>query len=324
MTSPSPGSRHTFACVFSPSAMSETTDFAVRRALLARTLGAAGVLCAGLTSPAQALRPRADSPDAAIDPLLVDTGLAARWEAAMRRDLGWAAQWQVAASRQVLDRLEAGDAEVGLFLSLPRAAHLEKEGLIHDRRKLARTEVWLVGPADDPAGIRAEKDPARAIAQILAARAAGVVNWQVDLPSGPAQPQGSDGPLAQLAAQLLAQPASPPLPAAVGGRPASPTAPIAGAPIYRLVTQAAWLRLGTAAQASATGAGNDQAGKATKSPTRAPRIWFQGHPALVLHAEVARSFRARHPGGKLLVDWLDRPLARGTLRGAAGWQNAKG
>ena len=57
---------------------------------------------------------------------------------------------------------------------------------------------------------------------------------------------------------------------------------------------------------------------------RGTRVWFQGHPALVLHAEVARSFRGKHPGGKLLVDWLDRPLARGTLRGVAGWQNAKG
>lgn len=330
MTGPKAGSRHTFACAFSPSAMSETIDSAVRRALLARTLGAMGVLWAGLASPAWALRPRADSPNVAIDPLLLDSGLAGRWGAAMRRDLGWVAQWQAAPSRQVLDLLESGDVEVGLFLSHPRAAHLEKEGLIHDRRQLARTEVWLVGPADDPAGIRTEKDPARAIAQVLAARAAGVVNWQVGLPGEPAQQQGPDSPLAQLAAQLLAQPTSPPLPAGVGGRPASPAAPmapIAGAATYRLVTQAAWLRQGAAAQASATGApgtSSDKAGKATKGQAVGPRVWFQGHPALVLHAEVARSFRAKHPGGRLLVDWLDRPLARGTLRGAAGWQNVKG
>jgi hypothetical protein len=276
--------------------MPDQIDFAVvRRALLTRTLGATGLLCAGLSAPALALHPRADSPDVAIDPLLVDSGLAGRWGAAMRRDLGWAAQWQQAASRQVLDRLESGDVEVGLFLSHPRAAHLEKEGLIHDRRRLARTEVWLVGPADDPAGIRAETDPARAIAQVLAARAAGVVNWQVGLPSEPAEQQGPDSPLAQLAAQLVTQP----------GRPAT----VAGAPTYRLVTQAAWLRQGGGAKASATGG---------------LRVWFQGHPALALHAEVARSFRAKHPGGRLLVDWLDRPLARSALRGAAGWRSVKG
>ena len=307
--------------------MSETTDFAVRRALLTRTLGASGVLCAGLSSPALALRPRADSPDVAIDPLLIDTGVAGRWGAAMRRDLGWAAQWQAAASRRVLDQLESGEVEVGLFLSLPRAAHLEKEGLIHDRRRLARTEVWLIGPADDPAGIRTEQDPARAIAQVLAARAAGVVNWQVGLPGEPAEQQGPDSPLAQLAAQLVAQTGSGSGSTGLIGKAAN-LATLAGAPTYRLVTQAAWLRQGAAAQASAAGAGagaaRDKSAKTAKGQASGTRIWFQGHPALVLHAEVARSFRAKHPGGRLLVDWLDRPLARGTLRGAAGWQNAKG
>lgn len=283
--------------------MPEKTDFAVRRTLLAHTLAATGALCAGLSSPAHALRPRADSPDVAIDPLFIDTGLAGRWGSAMRRDLGWAAQWRAAASRQVLEQLESGDVEVGLFLSHPRAGFLEKEGLIHDRRRLARTEVWLVGPADDPAGIRAERDPARAIAQVLAARAAGVANWQVGLQGEPAAQQGPDSPLAQLASQLLAQPiAGQPLPLGLGGKPGN-TASAASAPTYRLVTQAAWLRQG---------------------PVSGTRVWFQGHPALVLHAEVARSFRGKHPGGRLLVDWLDRPLARNALRGAAGWQNAKG
>lgn len=279
--------------------MPETTEFTVRRALLMRTLGASGILFAGLCPPAWALRPRAESPEVAVDPLLADTGLTARWAAAMRRDLGWAAQWHTTPSRQVLDRLESGEAEVGLFLSHPRAGHLEKEGLIHDRRKLARTEVWLVGPADDPAGIRAEKDPARAIAQVLAAQAAGVASWQTGLPGEPSAQPGADSPLAHLAAQLLAQPASgQPLSTALGNKPPNPAAPA-----YRLVTQAAWLR---------------------QAQARGTRVWFQGHPALVLHAEVARSFRGKHPGGRLLVDWLDRPLARGTLRGVAGWQNAKG
>lgn len=267
--------------------MSEPPAFAVRRTLL-------GTLAVGLTSPAWAIRPRADSPEVAIEPLLVQTGLTARWGAAMRRDLGWAARWQPAPSRQVLDHLESGEAEVGLFLSHPRTQHLEQEGLIHDRRLLARTEVWLIGPADDPAGIRAEKDPARAIAQVLAARAAKVVSWQLGLPGDLA---GPDNPLAHLAAQLVAQPAS-----------AVSTPAVAGVPVYRLVTQAAWLAQGSARAKVPTGT----------------RIWFQGHPALALHAEVARSFRGKHPGGRLLVNWLDRPLARNALRGAAGWHNAKG
>jgi hypothetical protein len=274
--------------------MPEPTDFAARRTLLMHTLGVAGALCTGVSTPAQAVRPRADSPDVATEQLLLDSGLASRWGAAMRRDLGWEARWQAMGSRQTLDQLESGANEVGLFLSHPRAAYLEKEGLIHDRRKLARTEVWLVGPADDPAGIRAEKDPARAIAQVMAAQAAGVATWQFGLNSDAPANRGPDGPLAQLAAQLLAAPGAP-------GRPTQAASP--AAPTYRLVTQAAWLRQGQ---------------------DKGHRIWFQAHPSLVLHAEVARSFRGKHPGGRMLVDWLDRPLARSTLRGVAGWQSVKG
>jgi len=122
----------------------------------------------------------------------------------------------------------------------------------------------------------------------------------------------------------VAQPGNPPPPVIAGGRPTSPAAPLAGAPTYRLVTQAAWLRHGPAMQARATGASRDQGGKAPKGQAGATRTWFQGHPALVLHAEVARSFRAKHPGGRLLVDWLERPLARNALRGAPGWLSVKG
>ncbi len=294
--------------------MPESTPSVARRALLTHAWGALGALCTSLSTPAWALRPRADSPRVGIDPLLVDTGLAARWGAAMRRDLGWAAQWETAGSSQVLQQLESGDVEAGLFLSHPRAVQLEKDGLIHDRRRLARTEVWLVGPANDPAGIRTEKDPARALAQVLAARAAGVVNWQLGLPGEPGVtdgPPNQDSPLAQLVTQLAGLPANGlPRPMRQGGGPAS-SGVVTGAPTYRLVTQAAWLRLGAAA-------------RGPRGQAQDTRIWFQGHPSLVLYAEVARSFRAKHPGGRLLVDWLDRPLARGALRGAAGWQNAKG
>lgn len=281
--------------------MPESPASAARRVLLSN-LGAIGALVAPLPlmSPAHAVRPRAESPEVAIDPVLVDSGLATRWGNAMRRDLGWAARWRAAPSRHVLDQLESGAVEVGLFLSHPRASHLEKEGLIHDRRTLLRTQVWLVGPAHDPAGIRAEKDPARAIAQVLAAQAAGVAAWQTGAPGDP------DGPLAQLAVQLLGAAG---LATAVGKPPVRPAGSTA-LPLYQLVTQAAWLRQGPSRPGDQDAA--------------APRIWLQGHPSLVLNADVARSLRGKHPGGRLLVDWLDRPLARSAVRGVAGWQSSKG
>lgn len=255
-----------------------------RRALTA----VAALVGWGAVGHAWAIRPRAEGPTVATDTALLSSGLGARWGQAMQRDLGWAARWQPASTRQSLDLLESGDVAIGLHLSHPRADWLEQEGLIHDRRKLLRTEVWLIGPTSDPAGIRGEKDPARAIAQVLAAQAAGVARWQTE------SAQDVDGALSALAQGLLG----------AASAPASVATLPPGTPAYRLVTQAGWLQAGAEAK-------------------KGQRTWFQGHPAMRLHAEVARSTRGKHPGARLLVEWLDRPLARQAVRGVPGWQNER-
>jgi hypothetical protein len=253
----------------------------VRRSLF----GALGAMGISLSSPALAVRPRANSPQVAIDSLLVRSGVTRRWAAAMSRDLGWAAQWLNTPSREVLSRLESGESSVGIFLSHPRADHLVREGLIHDRQRLASTEVWLIGPAADPAGIRGEHDPARAIAQIKAAEAAGVASWQAGESRSP------DDPLAQLAARLQ------------GHGAIQPSLTDHRLPGYRLITHAEWLF--------------------AEQRSKGSSVWLRGHPALVLHAEVARSFRGKHPGGSLLVEWLDSAMARGAWTGTAGWLSKK-
>lgn len=269
-----------------------------------KLLGAAwGGACASLAAPFPALAspassrppPRAASPDIAVDPVIVASGLAQRWSQAMRRDLGWAARWSEHDTSGVLAQLESGRASVGVYLSHPLADKLIDQGLIHDRHRLARTGVLLVGPMDDLAGIRGEVDPARALRQVLAAHAAGAATWA-------APPQGSA--LFALADDVSAGALS----RTLTTRPAS-TRP--NAPAYRLVTQAGWATGATKA-AAAMGAGGPEGG--------ASRVWLADSRTMQLHCEVARSFRGQHDGEKLLVTWLQRPLARAAIRGTPGWQ----
>jgi hypothetical protein len=256
-------------------------------------LSLSGLIASCMPGGAWAVRrppPRADSPLVAVDPLLVLTGLTTRWQAAMRQDLGWAARWADMDSGQALAQLEQGQVHAGLFLTHPRADELAHQGLIHARRRIATTDVLLLGPTDDIAGIRGEADIARALTQIRAAVAAGAAAWQAPLPGS--------------ALDALAQPwAKGMLPPARADQPA-PASRKPPPPAYRLMTRAEWLR----------------------QPPRAERlkIWSGADPRLKLHAEVACSYRARHEGAKLFVNWLGWPLAQGAVQAAQpAWQRVK-
>lgn len=248
---------------------------------------------------------RAEAPEVGVDPALAASGLTERWSQAMRRDMGWSARWRPLPSGTLLQQMEQGEVDLGIYLSHPQADRLAQQGLIHDLRPLARTDVLLVGPAQDLAGIRAERDPALALRQVLVAHAAGAAVWQ-------APPPGSA--LAALLERLLA---------GAGVNPGSGAAPLAGmasaaaararpptdAP-YRLLTRAEWL---------ATPPARGQ---------NAPRVWLQGGPdlrLLSLECTLARPFRAKHPGARLLVQWLQGPLARQAVAASApGWQPPQG
>lgn len=254
------------------------------------TMGAAGSSLAG-PRPA----PRAESPRVGTDPVFIQSGLTTRWQAAMRNDLGWAARWEPMDSGTVLDQLEAGLVDAGLFLAHPKADHLDKQGLIYNRQTVARTDVLLLGPNQDVAGIRSETDPGRALTQILAAASAGAAIWQAP---------AAGSALAALADQLTQGLASRGLRAAGPGGAAGSAARQATGPAYRLMTRAQW----------------------AKAPPRGEplKAWFNGHPRLVLDAQVACSFRVRHPGAKLLVSWLQWPLAQSAVKASRpGWRGPK-
>ncbi|MCH8178989.1 MAG: hypothetical protein IIA02_04290 [Proteobacteria bacterium] len=257
------------------------------------------------TWAAPRLSPRADAPEVGVDPALVASGLTERWSQAMRRDMGWSARWRPLPSGALLLQMEQGEVDLGIYLSHPQASRLAQQGLIHDQHPLARTDVLLVGPAQDLAGIRAERDPALALRQVLVAHAAGAALWQAPPPASAlaallerllagagVQPGASAGPLAGMASA----------PAARGKPPADIP--------YRLLTRAEWL------------AAPPARGQA------APRVWLQGGPdqrLLSLDCTLARPFRAKHPGARLLVQWLQGPLARQAVAASApGWQPLQG
>lgn len=262
-----------------------------RRTLLSCALPGLGLLAMPSVGLAQGRVPaRAESPRMGADPLLISSGLTGRWQTSMRQDLGWAARFEAMGTRQVLAALEEGKLAAGLFLSHPYADHLEKKGLIYDRHTVARTDVLLLGPNEDVAGIRGESNAARALMQVMAACRAGVASWQ---------PLENDSPLEALAYRLT------------GGQlrallsMAASVQTGARLPTYRLMTRAQW-------QASPPKDGTH-------------KIWLSGGPDLTLDAQIACAFHARHPGAKLLVSWLQWPLAQRAVTGKrTGWQGLKG
>lgn len=249
------------------------------------TLPALGVFASAWAQPRDR-RPLAQPPKVAADPSVIDTGLAGRWQAAMSRDLGWSATFEPLASSQILDQLERGEVDVGLFLSHPRADHLDKQGLIYERHSIARTEVLLVGPAPDPAGIRSETDAGRALTQVIAAAGAGQANWLAP---------AAGSPLAALADTLTNGLAS-------KGLTAAAPRPVAG-PAYQLLTRLELSRKGLPA---------------------GTKVWPLKDTRLALDLQTALSFRSRHSAGKLLVTWLQWPIAQGIVgKSQPVWQRIK-
>lgn len=262
-----------------------------RTFLSASVLPGLSLLTAPGLSLAQGRVPtRAESPRIGADPLLISSGLTGRWQSSMRQDLGWAARFESMGTRKVLSALEQGSIDAGLFLSHPRADALEKDGLIFDRRTVARTDVLLLGPASDVAGIRGETNAARAVMQVLAACRAGVASWH---------PLETDSALETLAHRLSGGQLRALLSLATSVQTG------ANLPSYRLMTRAQWL--------------------ATPPQGEPRKIWMSGGTDLVLDAQIACAFRARHPGAKLLVKWMQWPLAQRAVKASRpGWQSPQG
>ena len=279
-----------------------------RRSCLA---GLAGWTALGACPAAWAQdRPAARDPRAplrlGVEATLAAGGLAGRWQAAARRDLGLVMELRPGPSLSLLRELEAGAIDVAITQAPQQESELERHGLIHDRRAVAASRALLVGPPKDPAGIRSLGSAADAVLRI--AQEGALSQWAVQTgqPGGTGyvshgEPSGLQaletrlfqplGPRAQGAWRRTAAAAGP---AEVLKRAAQ--WPVGGG--YALVEQVVWARAG-------------------KLPLKA---WIDGDPQLATIYSVARSFRVNHPAGKLFVAWLAGPMGRKVVSGTPGWR----
>lgn len=189
---------------------------------------------------------------------------------------GLAAQLEVAPSAAVLESIDRGELDAALTLAPELELQLLKEGLLHDRRALARVDLLLVGPTEGGARGRDAVEALRRIAGN---------GWRFV--------GRSDGSGLHLAEQALWR--------AAGIEPKPPwympadASPLAQARAYRahvLIERAAW----------SAAAARDKFGVVVDADTR-----------LQAPLHVGRSFRASHSAGKLFVTWVAGPQARKLL-----------
>lgn len=227
-----------------------------------------------------------------VEAALQASGLAQRLAGAFGRDTGLAIGWQTGPSGEVLARLERGELDAALTLAPALELALQSQGLIHDRRPLARTELVLVGPAPrpasrkeparrDPVGVAGSRDAVEALTRIAAAGQRGDAGF---VASG--EPTGAQAIEQALWRAVGPQPVGPWLRSAGPG----PTAVLDLARetgSYALVERGVW---------------------SAQAPTRARKgalaVLLEGDPQLAAVYQVMRSARARHPAGALLVSWF--------------------
>jgi tungstate transport system substrate-binding protein len=295
------------------------------------------VVWAGLTSPlwpasghAQQRQSLADPLRLGVDVALAESGLAGALQRGFGRDTGIAVQTVPGAATALLAALERGEIDA-LLGNLPDAeARLEKQGLLHDRRAVAVSELVLVGPAPkgrtpDPAAVAGGRDIALALQRIHAAAVGGASLGAAGTPgaAGGAGTPGASGaaglPIAASAAGPIAfvsagdgsgthlveqalwraaglAPASPWYVAAAGGQGVPATARARGA--YALVERGHWAQRGGAPLA----------------------VLVEGDPSARLPVHVMRSFRTNHPAGKIFTAWITGPKGRRIVGAQPGYR----
>lgn len=226
----------------------------------------------------------------AVDDALADSGLAARLQTAFALDTGVAVQLLRGPASSVLQALERGEHDAAMTNTPTLEAGLEKQGLIHDRRLVARSDFLLVGPHALAKPLAAGHDMALAASRLAQAEAPFM-----------SRADGCGTHLMELALWSAAK-------VAPGG--AWYLAAQAGEPVLlqarerqacTLVERGAW-----SAQAPAKGYG----------------VLAEGDPRFAVDVHLMRSFRAQHPAGKLFVAWVTGPKGRRVVAAHRGYRPA--
>jgi len=230
-----------------------------------------------------------------VEQSLVDSGLAAAFQQGFARDTGIAIKLMPGTSAVVLTALEQGEVDASMTNAPDLETRLEKQGLAHDRQRIATGDFVLLGPvegkgkkASDPAGLLGERDIAAALNRLSRAQAKFV---------SPAE--GSGANLGELVLWRSAQvaPSAPWYTKVPANGDAIALAASQGA--YTVVERSIWL----------------------KRSARPLAIVSEGDARMVNDVHVMRSFRVNHPAAKLFVKWVSGPTGRHVASSVRGWKS---
>jgi tungstate transport system substrate-binding protein len=260
-----------------------------RRDALSRCAAAAAALAWPALAGAAQRRSLDDPMRLAADDALVDSGLAGQLQRAFGRDTGVAVKLLRGPASSVLQALEQGEHDAALTNAPEVEAGLEKQGLLHDRRRVAVTDFVLVGPSVLAKALAAGGDVLLALSRLAQVQAPFI-----------SRHDGSGTHLAELglwrAAKLTTSPAW--YFTAAAGSPLLAQARERNA--CMLVERGVWSALGGAS------------GYADLAP---------GDPRLAVDVHVMRSFRVNHPGAKLFVNWVGGGMGHRVVAGVRGYRS---
>lgn len=278
---------------FMPNAAPMIPPMRSRRLLL----GAAVALALPSLARAQQRQSLSDPLRLGADQALVDSGLAAALQTGFARDTGVAVQLVPGLALPLLEALERGELDATLTNEPEAEQALEKQGLAHDRRRVADASLVLVGPASskkkpDPAGIARMTDVTQALTQLRDAALAnpGTISF---LSAGDASGSHAAEQALWRAARI-----APAAPWYAKARPGSLASQARQQGAYALVERGTWLGRGGAPLA----------------------VLVEGDPLMTVPVHVMRSFRVNHPGGKLFTGWISGPKGRAIVAAQRGYR----
>jgi tungstate transport system substrate-binding protein len=194
----------------------------------------------------------------------------------------------VGPASSILQALERGENDAALSNAPEVEEGLEKQGLVHDRHRVAATDFVLVGPAALVKTLGAGHDAALALTRLAGIKAPFI-----------SRHDGSGTHIAELALWRAAKVATEPawyLLAPAGGT---------------LLEQARERRACTLVERGVWALHGAGSGYAELAP---------GDPRLAVDVTVMRSFRVNHPGAKLFVQWVSGGMGRHVAAGVRGYR----
>lgn len=266
----------------------------MRRRLLL-SLAAVSSLAAPFTARAAQRKSLADPLLMGVEQALLDSGLGQAFQKTFGRDTGVAVQLSGGQSASLIQALERGEIDMAMTNTPELEMQLEKQGLAHDRHRVALGDYVLIGPvegkgkkAKDPAGVLGGKDIGAALMGIANAQARFLGNGN----------NGSGAALAELPLWRASK-VAPAAPWYVTADPKSSIiAQAAAQNAYAVVERGVWL----------------------SRTTKPLAIVVEGDPLLVTEVHVMRSFRVNHPAAKLFTTWVTGPQGRRVAATVRGWR----